>query len=396
MTRPAPALAILSGVSPGPGGCGRVLVALEEAARGRADVAIAYPGPHKRGSLGKASSAAAFAREAAFRLRALSRHRRALARASALSAEALVFIHPQTYGFRRFLALAERRVRPTWLYVMDGSWFCIRSYNHVDGEQGPCVRCLGGDLEAAARMGCQPFPEKDPAALEYVQRLPGLVRTGKVRLLVQGAAQARLARRHFGEGAHVRDVGLWATDWDEMVTGAPAAEASAPPAHDVVLHGAPDAAKGVGFVVDLARRCPEVRFLVPSRAEALPGDLRGRVPPNCTLRAMTWESGLREEVRSAPLVLVPSLWSAPIEGALVKSIALARSVAVVENDGAFASELPEGLCLSLPAELDRAAAALSQALAARWRPREEVRRAWVESFVARQRPLLDRLLALRG
>jgi hypothetical protein len=391
----APRLAIVSGTGPGRDGVGRVLAHLEEAARGRGDVAFGYPGPRKQGSLGKAArtSPAAFLREAVFRLRAKGRHRRAERRAGALAADALVFVHPSSYGYRRFLSLVGRREKPTWLYVMDGSWFCVRSYNHVGGEHKPCLRCLGGDFDAARRLGCRPFPERDPFAFEYVRRLPALVRGGKVRLLVQSPAQEKLVRRHFDAAADVRDVGLWAVDWDEIAGAAPAPPAAARPAHDVVLHAASVAAKGVAFFVDLARRCPELRFLVPSGREGFPDALRP-VPPNCTVAAMTWETGLREAVRDASLVLVPSLWSAPIEGALVKSIALARAVGVVENDGAFAADLPPGLCLVLPADPARAAPALSAAVAARWRPPEEARRAWLAAFLREQRPLLDRLLAL--
>lgn len=392
----ARALAVVSGVSPGRDGVGRVLAHLEASARGRDEVAFGYPGPRKQGSLGKAArtSPAAFFREVLFRLRAKGRHGRAVRRASALDAAALVFIHPSSYGYRRFLALVERRERPTWLYVMDGSWFCVRSYNHVDGERGACVRCLGGDFDAAARMGCRPFPQRDRSAFEYVRRLPALVRSGKVRLLVQSPAQEKLVRRHFGDSAHVCDVGLWAVDWDEIVGAAPAPERGDRPAHDVVFHGASVPAKGVRFVVELARRCPDLRFLVPFAAEGFPDELRPRVPPNCTVTAMTWETGLREAVQEAAVVLVPSLWSAPIEGALVKSIALARAVAVVENDGAFASDLPDGLCLVLPPDPERAGSVLSHSVAARWRPRDEARRAWVETFAATQKPLLDRLIAL--
>jgi hypothetical protein len=394
--RGAPALAVLSGIPPGPGGVGRVLAWLEASAAGRGDVAFGYPGPRKQGSLGKAArtSPAAFFREAAFRLRARGRHARAVRRAGALEAGVLVFVHPSSYGYRRFLSLVERREGATWLYVMDGSWFCVRSYNYLDGERGPCLRCLGGDFAAAGRMGCRPFPERDPFAFRFVRRLPALVRAGRVRLLVQSSAQARLVRRHFGAEAHVRDVGLWAVDWDEITGAAPSPERGAARAHDVVFHGASVPAKGVGFALELARRCPALRFLVPEGPGLFPTELRPLVPPNCTVAAMTWETGLGEAVRDAALVLVPSLWSAPIEGALVKSIALARAVAVVENEGAFASDLPEGLCLVLPADPAAAAERLSRAVAEGWRPAEELRRGWVEAFAASQRQLLERLLAL--
>ena len=84
------------------------------------------------------------------------------------------------------------------------------------------------------------------------------------------------------------------------------------------------------------------------------------------------------------MTVVPSLWSAPIEGALVKSIAISRATAVVDNPSAFAAELPDNLILKLPNAPVRAAAALEKALASDWRPAPEARADWF-NFLERQR-----------
>ena len=62
---------------------------------------------------------------------------------------------------------------------------------------------------------------------------------------------------------------------------------------------------------------------------------------------------MNEAVHEAALVCVPSLWSAPAEGALIKSRAVARAVAVVRNDTALASELPDELVLKLSPDRQR-------------------------------------------
>ena len=49
---------------------------------------------------------------------------------------------------------------------------------------------------------------------------------------------------------------------------------------------------------------------------------------------MRWESGLHEAVRTANLVLSPSLWSSPCEGALIKNIVIAKA----PGDCAFGAE----------------------------------------------------------
>lgn len=71
---------------------------------------------------------------------------------------------------------------------------------------------------------------------------------------------------------------------------------------------------------------------------------------------------MNEAVYEAALVCVPSLWSAPAEGALIKSLVVGRAVAVVQNDTALASELPDGLVLKLSPDPAAAARQLADAV----------------------------------
>jgi len=106
---------------------------------------------------------------------------------------------------------------------------------------------------------------------------------------------------------------------------------------------------------------------------------------------MTWETGLAKEVKKAKLVLVPSLWSAPIEGALLKSIIFGRSVAVVDEPTAFASRLPDELVLRLPSDVGQAADKLIESVESGWRPEAELRREWISEFYKQNKGLLNRL-----
>ena len=55
------------------------------------------------------------------------------------------------------------------MYLLDSSFFCIRSYNFVDGERKPCTRCVGGGFEAAEANNCNPFPTGEVYAGEFVR-----------------------------------------------------------------------------------------------------------------------------------------------------------------------------------------------------------------------------------
>ena len=378
---------IFSGMPPGLSGVGRLMTCLQEQASERADGSARLywrpegqsPSRHlRRGQWLKA-------------LRQAKKQRQwqgLLSDSAVMAADPAILIHPQSLGYAWCDQLIRKRTAPTWMYVMDSSFFCIRSYNHIAGETSSCTRCLGGDWSQIEKMQCAPFPVADADAVPFVQNLQRWIAERRVRCLVQNPQQAELLRRHCGPEAVIRVVGLWTADM-EIARGV--SEQPAGPAYDVVFHGGVHHAKGFDWALEMARRCPELTFLFPCR--------RGKAssldpPPNAVFKKMTWETGLGQQVQSAKLVLNPSLWSATIEGALVKSIFAARAVAVQDEPTAWSSGWPDGLILRLPPhDLAQAADALRLAVVSGWAPAAGLKTEWVREFQQANARLLERLEA---
>ncbi|MFM7244080.1 MAG: hypothetical protein ACKO40_07885, partial [Planctomycetaceae bacterium] len=97
-------------------------------------------------------------------------------------------------------------------------------------------------------------------------------------------------------------------------------------------------------------------------------------------------------VASAAVTLVPSLWSAPVEGALVKSIVVGRAVAAPDIRSGFVADLPAGLVRLLDRSPDVAAEQLGASLAAGWRPDAATLEAWKLQFQADNAALLTAML----
>jgi hypothetical protein len=264
----------------------------------------------------------------------------------------MILIHPQSLGIRWTMDLIRRRATTT-LFAADASFFCLQSYNHRAGA--PCLDCLGTDGGPARQHGCRPFPEADPDAHLLSGALRQASAAGKLRVLTQNTAQDGLVRRHLGPQAEVIRVGLWSPDWDDPVP--PAGDAIP---HDIVFHGNDVEAKGSRWALQVAAAMPEASFLFPYAA---PAGLAA--PANAHFVPCSWEGGLGSAVAAARIVLVPSLWSAPIEGALVKSMLQGRLVATVACEGAWSEEIPDRLRLRLDPNPVRAAEALRAALADR-------------------------------
>jgi hypothetical protein len=298
-------------------------------------------------------------------------------------ADVVVMMHPQTLGYDLVRRIIESRSF-TWFYVMDASFFCVRSYNYLPDSSGPCLKCLSGEMSEAAANGClQAVPGGAPLA-RSIAELRVAASQGKVGFLAQNELQVKLLRDNFASDVPIRLVGLWATDWDRAMNPTepvPASDLSAP----IVFHGGTHPAKGSRWAFQVAEHCPDLSFLFPFARPASPS-----IPENCVFRAMTWETGLEAAVRAAPVVLVPSLWSAPVEGALIKSIAAGRAVAVVDNPSAFSRELPSDVVARLDPDPATAAVELRR-LAASTGSNRRASRQWLEGFAGANRPLAENI-----
>lgn len=309
----------------------------------------------------------------------------------------LILLHPQNVGYRLALRLVESRKAPSLIYLLDSSFFCIVSYNHLQGENGSCLRCLEFGFDQIAKNGCEPFPRPDPSATEFAPRLQELVKAGRVKVAAQNLRQAELAQRHFGLPSCPPVIGLWTQDWDEVFSGKaelPSNDVPAAYSWDVLFHGHCLDAKGASWTAKVAAQCLELRFMF-----SFPKPDWFEAPANCSFVPCTWESGMRDEMNRSRFVVVPSLWSAPIEGALVKSISCARAVIVVHNPTSYCDELPDGLVLKLSATPAVAAVELRHAVENDWHPDADIKAQWLAGFAKNKLgfvpALLDAALSVR-
>lgn len=371
-------------------GAGRLAIELARQAATRPDVRLLFAG--NRSAVADAVRRRRWPAAASATLLHVARRirQRVLAAGRSLvDAESLILLHPQSVGGGWCLDLIRRRRHPTWIYLLDSSFFCVRSYNHLRDEHDACTRCLAGRWTEAGAHGCKPYPAGHDCGLGFLDDLRRLAAEGRVRFMAQNPGQAALARQHFGEPWDVPVAGMWTIDLAEVFD-----TESEPPlagrGPDVVFHGGDHPAKGLLWALDVARRLAAVRFLFPMAWRGHPA--WGERPANCEFTPMTWESGLEQAVASAPVTLVPSLWSAPVEGALVKSIVVGRAVVAPRIETGFIADLPDGLVRLVDRDPAVAATQLADAIASGWRPESAVLSSWKRSFRDANAPLLATML----
>ena len=303
-----------------------------------------------------------------------------------LRREDVVLIHFQEIGSRWCAFFLKYRKKHTWIYILDASFFCVRSYNHLPGEIGECLRCIGGEFEMGKRNGCKPFPIRDRNAYKFLELLKVKVAAGYVRFIAQNEGHATLLRRHFGANTIARVAGLWTVDMGDMPQ-CEATQTASEHGYDVVFHAEPKEAKGFLWMLHLAKFCPDLRFLFPCSKPA-----NVAAPPNCDFIPLRWESGLREMISRSAITLAPSLWSAPIEGALVKSLLHAPRVAVPKIATAYSTEISETLVCHLDIEPERAAKQLRARISRPPNTPDEVYQ-WI-SHLRQNARLLERIFCI--
>jgi hypothetical protein len=229
---------------------------------------------------------------------------------------------------------------------MDNSFFCIRSYNFIPGSDFPCLECLKFGAERANFHECLPFPVKYNLQknIDYLNCFKS--KSKKVSFLAQTTNQKLLLERWFGD-VKCSIVGLKTSDMytnESMIV---------PPLiirdrFDFVFHGASIEVKGILFVLGLSRLLPDFTFLIPDELRHCENV---KYPyeqyPNVTFQPMTWETGLGYYVEKALIVLHLSLWSTPIEGALIKSLKYNGLVAGFSVPYSFIEELPQDVVIRL-------------------------------------------------
>ena len=165
--------------------------------------------------------------------------------------------------------------------------------------------------------------------------------SSRLHFLAQNELQANLLAAHFGPHINISVIGMNA-EADELSRELPSITQGRfdhVVTHDVVFHGASHVAKGLLYVLQLAELMPEFSFLIPDEFSNVARIAEMSPSANVCCELMNWETGLRDAVSSARLVINPSMWSAPIEGALVKSAKYNKNVATVESQYGYEAEI---------------------------------------------------------
>lgn len=255
----------------------------------------------------------------------------------------IIIIHPQTLGFGVTRSLISRN--RAYIYVMDNSFFCIKSYNYLSSTQQPCMLCLGGEYINAALNGCESFPVQY-SYKEYYDFINYLrENAGRLKFYAQNEGQVSLLKQQFGQEIDIFVIGLVTSDLISEMDSIE--ERGSPDYYDVVFHGDHTYAKGSQYIFKLTMLLENYSFLFPfDRPKGI------KTLENVRFEKMNWSSGLKQSVVNSKLTLCPSIWSAPIEGSVMKTLKLGVPLAVYDAPFSFGREINNDAVIKLTGDLD--------------------------------------------
>ena len=266
-----------------------------------------------------------------------------------LKPQKIILAHPQNIGLLLtiFIILRHKKIN---YYVLDNSYFCIKSYNYHQKE-GECLRCLG--MEKLPYADCKSFPGIRPRFLHIIFIKFLLKNNKKIKFFFQNELQLNLFKIHAkSKYINVQRIGLLTSDIKKSFDDFRKINLISKNKNQIkfdkkffnrkyiVFHGMDHDAKGSKIAYFLAQKFPEYNFIFPYHKPSI------ILPENCFFVPCSWTSGLKEIIIFSDCVICSSIWSAPIEAALVKSILYNGLIIVSKNKYSFSAEIPNELLIT--------------------------------------------------
>lgn len=327
---------LISGIGPGPTGVGRLMNNLIKSSKayGYSDIFV-FASTSVRKLLNEKKY---FSLVKELFLRSLSKFMFRL-KVTKIKESEIILIYPQGIGIQNFKKLVKNNTIVKW-YVMDNSFFCMKSYNYLDGE---CLKCLDNFDSIDSSCKPHPYPYNKREYIEFMEFLKSNI--NNIKVYAQSDSHKELLHEFYGQDIDIIVVGMNTGEFDFSEINLKKKNNS--DNNIIVFHNHLIDAKGFTFAYNLAKKLPQYEFIFPAKK---PNDIEN-IPNHVKFLDISWDSGLKEIVEGARLVLCLSMWSSPIEGALVKSIYYNGNVAVMDNQFGFNTEIPNNVVIKLNYDL---------------------------------------------
>lgn len=224
----------------------------------------------------------------------------------------LIVYHPQTLGYW-FSSYLIKNASSIFYFVLDSSIFCIKSYNHRNNIV--CTHCID---KISPFADCNFFPRNNSIKRFMQHREVINLELHKIEFVVQTDGYKNIVKSVFGQTARIR---LLKMKFPSIKRNN---FQSSEKKYDFVFHGNNLDAKGSSYALNMAKSFSCNKFFFPFHIDSK--------KKNIVSKPLSWDKGLKQVISKSKISLCPSIWSAPVEGAIIKTMLLKVPVAIHVNE----------------------------------------------------------------
>ena len=249
--------------------------------------------------------------------------------------ENLTIYHHQTLGLKITSRLINRSAKIDF-YILDAGFFCKKSYNHLFGET--CLNCLK-DFAPDATCKSSPRYTNDRNYISFREVL--IKNKSKINFIVQTESHKLMLKESY---LSIQRCSIQKMKHNNLNYGS--AKQLIGRSFDFVFHGNKLDPKGYSYTLELSKNIKKASFFFPFEIE--------NKNSNCKDDKINWNDGLAETIMKCKIVLCPSLWSAPAESSVIKSMLLCKPVAIITTKYSASNCLyPSGTFIDLTGNIKK-------------------------------------------
>ncbi len=247
--------------------------------------------------------------------------------------ENLVIFHQQSIGYdlvSRFI-FKSKNIK---LFILDTNFFCKKSYNEYNNN--PCFSCYSS---FNPYNDCYHHPNSKATDKDYLKFLKSLSDNIKnIEFIVQTEGYKKLIKEKFNNYKieikkmyHEKLISENFSYKDEINNFK----------YDFFYHAHITPPKGINYYYELANQMPEKNFFLPSNFDYK------KISKNISYKKINWSKEFIDIMKTSKIIICPSVWTYPVESAVIKSLLLKKGVAIISNHHSFSDTIPRNCIIKL-------------------------------------------------
>ena len=265
-----------------------------------------------------------------------------------ISIDNLVIFHQQSIGYDLVAKLINKS-KKIQFFVLDSNFFCKKSYNEYNDNV-----CFAYYEKFKPHYDCYHHPyisENDDGYKKFTKALK--INMEKIEFIVQTVGYSELVKKKFNKS----NVKLKKMYHEKLININNYIDKSLNEFnYDFFYHAHLTPPKGINYFYKLSNLMPDKKFFLPSHKN------HKVVNKNISFKKLYWGEEFIYTLNNSKIVLCPSIWTYPVESAVIKSLLMKKAVAVINSKYSFSEVIPDDCIIKLTGNLKEDTSILSNIL----------------------------------